>query len=101
VAAHPGVSNTELTRNLPRLVAATTALLEPLMQDADLGALPTLRAAADPAVLGGQYFGPDGFQEIRGSPKLVGSSPQSHDIELQRRLWTVSEELTGVVYPVG
>jgi NAD(P)-dependent dehydrogenase (short-subunit alcohol dehydrogenase family) len=101
VAAHPGVSNTELTRNLPRLVAAATALLEPLMQDADLGALPTLRAATDPAVLGGQYFGPDGFQEIRGSPKLVGSSPQSHDIELQRRLWTVSEELTGVVYPVG
>ena len=101
VAAHPGVSNTELTRNLPRLVAAATALLEPLMQDADLGTLPTLRAATDPAVLGGQYFGPDGFQEIRGYPKLVGSSPQSHDIDLQRRLWTVSEELTGVVYPVG
>lgn len=101
VAAHPGGSNTELMRNLPRLVAAASALLEPLMQDADLGALPTLRAATDPAVRGGQYFGPDGFQEIRGYPKVVASSAQSHDIELQRRLWAVSEELTGVVYPVG
>ena len=101
VAAHPGGSNTELMRNLPRLVAAASALVEPLMQDADLGALPTLRAATDPAVLGGQYFGPDGFQEIRGYPKVVASSAQSHDVELQRRLWAVSEELTGVVYPVG
>jgi NAD(P)-dependent dehydrogenase (short-subunit alcohol dehydrogenase family) len=101
VAAHPGGSNTELMRNLPRLVAAVSSLVEPLMQDADLGALPTLRAATDPAVLGGQYFGPDGFQEIRGYPKVVASSAQSHDLELQRRLWAVSEELTGVVYPVG
>jgi NAD(P)-dependent dehydrogenase (short-subunit alcohol dehydrogenase family) len=102
VAAHPGGSNTELMRNLPRPIAAASSLLvEPLMQDADLGALPTLRAATDPGVLGGQYFGPDGFQEIRGYPKVVASSAQSHDVELQRRLWAVSEELTGVVYPVS
>jgi NAD(P)-dependent dehydrogenase (short-subunit alcohol dehydrogenase family) len=102
VAAHPGGSNTELMRNLPRLVAAASSLLvEPLMQGADLGALPTLRAATDAGVLGGQYFGPDGFQEIRGYPKVVASSAQSHDVELQRRLWAVSEELTGVVYPVS
>ncbi len=102
VAAHPGGSNTELMRNLPRPIAAASSLLvEPLMQGADLGALPTLRAATDPGVLGGQYFGPDGFQEIRGYPKVVSSSAQSHDVELQRRLWAVSEELTGVVYPVS
>ena len=102
VAAHPGGSNTELLRNLPRPIAAASSLLvEPLMQGADLGALPTLRAATDPGVLGGQYFGPDGFQEIRGYPKVVASSGQSHDVELQRRLWAVSEELTGVVYPVS
>ena len=102
VAAHPGGSNTELMRNLPRLVAAASSLLvEPLMQGADLGALPTLRAATDAGVLGGQYYGPDGFQEIRGYPKVVASSGQSHDVELQRRLWAVSEELTGVVYPVS
>jgi len=102
VAAHPGGSNTELMRNLPRPITAASALLvEPLMQGADLGALPTLRAATDPGALGGQYFGPDGFQEIRGYPKVVASSAQSHDVELQRRLWAVSEELTGVVYPVS
>jgi NAD(P)-dependent dehydrogenase (short-subunit alcohol dehydrogenase family) len=98
-AAHPGGSNTELMRNLPRVVAAASSLVEPLMQDAALGALPTLRAATDPAVRGGQYFGPDGFAELRGYPKVVASSAQSHDVELQRRLWAVSEELTGVVYP--
>ena len=60
-----------------------------------------MRAAIGPAVRGDQYFGPDGFQEIRGYPKVVASSAQSHDIELQRRLWAVSEELTGVISPVG
>ena len=100
-AAHPGGSATELMRNLPRLVGVLSSVVEPLFQSADQGALPTLRAATDPAVLGGQYFGPDGFLETRGYPKVVASSAQSHDVELQRRLWTVSEELTGVEYPVG
>jgi NAD(P)-dependent dehydrogenase (short-subunit alcohol dehydrogenase family) len=96
VAAHPGGSRTELTRNLPPLVAAATRVLEPLMQGADMGALPTLRAATDPGVLGGQYYGPDGFGEQRGYPKVVASSAASYDIDAQRRLWTVSEELTSV-----
>jgi NAD(P)-dependent dehydrogenase (short-subunit alcohol dehydrogenase family) len=100
-AAHPGGSNTELMRNLPPLVARVSAVIEPLFQDAAMGALPTLRAASDPQVLGGQYFGPDGFTQTRGYPKVVGSSRKSHDVDLQRRLWAVSEELTGVVYPVG
>ena len=65
-----------------------------------MGALPTLRAATDPGVLGGQYYGPDGFAETRGYPKLVGSSEKSHDVDMQRRLWAVSEELTGVTYPL-
>ncbi|MCV7409738.1 short-chain dehydrogenase [Mycobacterium florentinum] len=99
-AAHPGGSRTELTRNLPPLLARITPLIEPLFQGADMGALPTLRAATDPGVLGGQYYGPDGFGEQRGYPKIVSSSDKSHDLGLQRRLWTVSEELTGVVYPV-
>ncbi|MDT5019171.1 MAG: hypothetical protein QOD39_5331 [Mycobacterium sp.] len=100
VAAHPGGSRTELTRNLPRLVGAATKLVEPLFQDADMGALPTLRAATDPGVLGGQYFGPDGFGEQRGYPKVVASSAPSHDTDAQRRLWTISEELTSVMAPV-
>jgi NAD(P)-dependent dehydrogenase (short-subunit alcohol dehydrogenase family) len=101
VAAHPGGSRTELTRNLPPLLAAATRLAEPLFQDADMGALPTLRAATDSGVLGGQYFGPDGFGEQRGYPKVVASSEPSHDIDAQRRLWAVSQELTSVVYPLG
>jgi hypothetical protein len=65
-----------------------------------MGALPTLRAATDPAVEGGQYFGPEGLAEQHGAPKLVKSSAQSHDEDLQRRLWAVSEELTGVTFGV-
>ncbi len=65
-----------------------------------MGALPALRAATDPGVLGGQYFGPDGFAGMRGYPKVVESSRRSHDVSVQHRLWIVSEELTGVRYPV-
>ena len=101
VAAHPGGSRTELTRNLPALFERLTPMIEPLFQGADMGALPTLRAATDPGVLGGQYYGPDGFGEQRGYPKVVGPSDKSHDVDVQRRLWAVSEELTGVVYPTG
>ena len=59
------------------------------------------KPATDPAVLGGQYYGPDGLGQTRGYPKIVGSSKKSHDAERQRRLWAVSEELTGVTYPIG
>jgi NAD(P)-dependent dehydrogenase (short-subunit alcohol dehydrogenase family) len=101
VAAHPGSSNTELTRNLPRIIKPVADVFGPLLfQSAAMGALPTLRAATDPDVRGGQYYGPDGFGEQRGHPKVVGSSAKSHDEGLQRRLWTVSEELTGVSFPV-
>jgi NAD(P)-dependent dehydrogenase (short-subunit alcohol dehydrogenase family) len=99
-AAHPGGSNTELTRNLPFAIRGVAAVFAPLMQGADMGALPTLRAATDPDVVGGQYFGPDGWAEQRGHPKLVPSNAASHDVDAQRRLWSVSEELTKVVYPL-
>jgi NAD(P)-dependent dehydrogenase (short-subunit alcohol dehydrogenase family) len=102
VAAHPGVSNTELTRNTPAALRVPVTWLAPLLtQKAEMGALPTLRAATDPAVIGGQYYGPGNRGEIRGYPKLVTSSPDSHDQATQQRLWTVSEELTGVTFPLG
>lgn len=101
VAAHPGLSNTELARNLPGIFKPAVNLFWAVMsQGAAMGALPTLRAATDPDVEGGQYYGPDGLGEQRGHPKLVSSSAQSHDEELQRRLWAVSEELTGVSFPL-
>jgi NAD(P)-dependent dehydrogenase (short-subunit alcohol dehydrogenase family) len=102
VSAHPGGSNTELARNVPAAVRVVFEAIAPLItQSAAMGALPTLRAATDSGVLGGQYYGPDGFGEQRGYPKVVASSAASHDTEAQRRLWAVSEELTSVVSPVS
>jgi NAD(P)-dependent dehydrogenase (short-subunit alcohol dehydrogenase family) len=97
VAAHPGLAATELGRYTPAIVAFSYALVS---QKAAMGALPVLRAATDPGVLGGQYYGPRGLLGARGYPKLAKSSRQSHDTAIQRRLWTVSEELTGVTFPV-
>jgi NAD(P)-dependent dehydrogenase (short-subunit alcohol dehydrogenase family) len=96
VAAHPGFAATELMRHTP-VAAVVTPLFS---QDAAMGALPVLRAATDPSVLGGQYYGPGGFLGLRGYPKLVASSRRSRGEAVQRRLWTVSEELTGVTFPV-
>ncbi|MDV3125653.1 SDR family NAD(P)-dependent oxidoreductase [Mycobacterium sp. 21AC1] len=101
VAAHPGISNTELMRHIPGSGLPGFRQVAGLVTNSPaMGALATLRAATDPAAHGGQYYGPDGFRELRGHPKLVRSSSQSHDPQVQRRLWAVSEELTGVSYPV-
>ncbi|OBG87374.1 short-chain dehydrogenase [Mycobacterium sp. E802] len=100
LAAHPGGSDTELARHLPNAVQRAVPLLRPVFQEAAMGALPTLRAATDPSALGGQYYGPDGLGQQKGHPKLVTSSERSYDLDQQRRLWAVSEELTGVTYPV-
>lgn len=101
VAAHPGISDTELIRHVPGASLPGVKLLSGLLFNSpELGALATLRAATDPTVTGGQYYGPDGFRELRGHPKLVSSSNQSHDREIQQRLWTVSEELTGVKFDI-
>ncbi len=101
VAAHPGAADTDLIRNLPAPLRRLAPLVVPLIaQNAAMGALPSLRAATDPSVLGGQYYGPDGRTESRGHPRLVTSSAQSYELGIQQRLWNVSEELTGVSYPV-
>ena len=98
LAAHPGFADTELMRHLPGFIP--DFFWRPFAQPTDMGALPTLRAATDPGAQGGQYYGPDGIGEVQGSPKAVESSKQSHNEDLQHRLWMVSEELTGVTYPV-
>ncbi len=101
VAAHPGVAATELVRHVPGAgLPGVSWLSGKLLNTSELGALPTLRAATDPSVRGGEYYGPDGFRELRGYPVPVTSTKQSHDVAVQERLWTVSEELTGVTYPV-
>jgi hypothetical protein len=67
-------------------------------QDAAMGALPTLYAATAPEVRGGDYIGPDGFQEMWGYPVKVSCSAAAKDPITAARLWSVSEELTGVHY---
>ena len=96
VAAHPGTSDTALVRHLPAFAQLGSRLAP--NQGAAMGALPTLRAATDPAVAGGDYYGPAGLGEFAGPPRLVRSSSRSHDEAAQRRLWAVSEELTGVTF---
>lgn len=101
VAAHPGISNTELMRHIPGSGLPGFAQLAGLVTNSPaVGALGTLRAATDPAVKGGQYYGPSGFRELVGHPVLVESNAQSHDVAVQQRLWAVSEELTGVKFGI-
>jgi NAD(P)-dependent dehydrogenase (short-subunit alcohol dehydrogenase family) len=101
VAAHPGISNTELMRHVPGTSLPGVMKLAGLITNSPaVGGLPTLRAATDPAVQGGQYYGPSGFQEMVGHPVLVDSNTKSHDVAVQQRLWTVSEDLTGVKYGI-
>jgi NAD(P)-dependent dehydrogenase (short-subunit alcohol dehydrogenase family) len=97
VAAHPGFSKTELLRDASFPIRY---FFTAISQSPQLGALPALRAATDPGVAGGQYYGPGGLAGLRGHPTVVPSSAQSHDEALQLQLWEVSEKLTGVVFPV-
>jgi NAD(P)-dependent dehydrogenase (short-subunit alcohol dehydrogenase family) len=101
-AAHPGYASTNLQfqsgRRSVNIVSRIGNRL--LAQDADGGALPTLYAAvAD--IPGDSFAGPRGFMEQRGAPKLVGRSGSAKDMETARRLWDVSEQLTGVHFPLG
>ncbi|MEA1887433.1 MAG: hypothetical protein U9N72_09505 [Bacteroidota bacterium] len=71
-------------------------LISTISQGAEMGALPQIRAAVDPGVKGGEYYGPGGFGEMKGYPVRVKSNGASHDREAARKLWEASEELTGV-----
>lgn len=100
VAAHPGGAATGLGRRMTDRVGYRRILpvLEWLSQSAAEGARAILRAATDPNAVGGQCYGPSGLFGMRGHPAVVRSSRLSHDEDLARRLWDVSEELTGVRY---
>ncbi len=105
LAAHPGIVRTGLWQTssvLERVLISPRLRLLNFwaVQDAPAGALPSLRAATDPAARGGEYYGPSGRREFTGSPVRVESSSRSHDAAAQRRLWEVSEQLTGVTYRI-
>ncbi len=98
LAAHPGVSDTELTRHSPGPLRLGARLGGRFLNSAATGALATLRAATDPDARGGEYYGPRGPGEAVGHPVRVLSTDASHDGAIQRRLWDVSCELTGVSF---
>lgn len=105
LAAHPGIARTDLTRHMSALTNTVmgprfASLNSRFVQDARMGALPTLRAATDPAAVGGTYYGPEGFGQLTGYPVVVTSTTRSHNRQAQRRLWVESEQLTGITYPV-
>ncbi len=103
VAAHPGVSNTELFRHYKHKLFYK--LLKPLIgkviQDPAQGALPEVRAAVGSEVAGSSYYGPSGRGELKGFPVIVNSNEASHNLEDAKRLWKLSEELTGVSFLSG
>ena len=94
-AAHPGYTGTNL-----QATSGVFKFLNPVLgQKPEMGALPTLYAATAPDVKPNDYYGPDGFQEMRGYPEKVSMSADAQNSALAERLWRVSEKLTGVRYP--
>jgi NAD(P)-dependent dehydrogenase (short-subunit alcohol dehydrogenase family) len=101
IAAHPGLAATNLQFHSERTLLDLLGVVgnRLLAQDADGGALPTLYAAvAD--IPGNSYVGPAGFKEIRGEAKLVPRSSAAQDMDVARRLWEVSEQLTATRFPL-
>ncbi|MEQ8859034.1 MAG: oxidoreductase [Pseudomonadales bacterium] len=106
VACHPGIAATNLGYAGPRMLGS--AFGETLVQlytsvvaqSAEAGALPTLYAGFAPEASGGDYIGPDGLGEMRGSPRKVSSSLLSRSQAMARQLWQVSEEAVGVTFAV-
>jgi NAD(P)-dependent dehydrogenase (short-subunit alcohol dehydrogenase family) len=105
VAAHPGWAVTDIIANGPG--GGSPGLKEHVMQagfrlfgqSAADGARPIVYAATSPDARPGGYYGPIGFQELRGAPGRSRIMPQAQDAEAAKRLWTVSETLTHVAFP--
>ena len=102
--AHPGyaITNLQVTgpgENMPFVLRLGTMILKPLAsQDAAHGALPTLFAATSPEATPGGYYGPSGFQELKGYPAPAKITAAAKDVALAKRLWAESERLTGVTF---
>ncbi|MFF7593156.1 oxidoreductase [Kitasatospora purpeofusca] len=96
--AHPGYTATNLQTSSPvgMVKVLFGRILTPLAQAPDQGALPQLFAATAAEVESGQFIGPDGMAELRGTPKVVQLAPSAADAETGKRLWELSERLTAV-----
>ena len=98
LAAHPGLSRTNLFRHLTGMMKLLTPFVYPFTQSAKSGAQPEIKAALDEKLAGGEYLGPSGFQEYSGKPKVVDSNAISNDKEKAKRLWEISEKLCNFQY---
>ena len=100
VAAHPGLSLTNLGRHVESKIQFRLfgPFLKLIAQTAAMGALPQIRAAIDLAVKGGEYYGPGGIFEIAGDPVIRKTNKSSHNTGDAKKLWEVSEKLTGVTF---
>ena len=101
LAAHPGISRTELGRYLEGSVVSRTLsklLFAKFAQPAAIGALPQMRALLDGQAQSGDFYGPDGFRETRGYPVKVEAEEQARDAGAAAELWERSEQLTGLEF---
>ena len=101
VLAHPGYSDTNLQTTGPTGPAKWVMQFvgnRLIAQSAEMGALPQLYAATAPDVQGADFIGPDGMRALRGHPTRVIPSRYATDPEIAERLWSLSEEMTGVTY---
>lgn len=96
VACHPGIADTELGRYMPGWINLLLPVARPFFNSATEGALPTLQAATDPGVRGGEYYGPVARGETARGSGLAIIHPRARNAEAATRLWKLSEELTGV-----
>jgi NAD(P)-dependent dehydrogenase (short-subunit alcohol dehydrogenase family) len=103
MAAHPGYAATNLQFAAPPLVDRLVMRVgnAVIAQSEEMGALPTLYAATEPGLPGGTYAGPDGIAEQRGHPQPVSPNRAARDKAVAKRLWEVSEEMTGVRFELG
>jgi NAD(P)-dependent dehydrogenase (short-subunit alcohol dehydrogenase family) len=103
LGAHPGYADTNLQFAGPPLMDRLVmhVLNRVAAQSAEMGALPTLYAATRPGLESGTYVGPDGFLEQRGHPKRVSPNRTAQDENVARRLWEVSEQMTGVRFDLA
>lgn len=101
LAAHPGVSDTNLfsTIGSKTLQKILRPILNLFMQSASMGALPQIRAAVDVSVTGGEYFGPNGFKEMKGYPVLVKPANHAFNEKHISELWEISQKITGIRFP--
>ena len=100
IACHPGVAASELTRHL-KGAAVIQPVMKVVLNTSEQGALPALQGATDPEAEGGDYYGPRGLLEARGNTSgRAFATERARDEDLADRLWTRSEELTGIDFAI-